>query len=262
MKDEPAIAEIPGAPEQTGPKASKNLPHVSQVSDIGDLKVPDSLTSKYLRRGENFHLTPRDKPAFSIKGETIRIGDQNALRDAVRIVKANDWSSITVKGSKTFRQKAYLVAAGQGMSVKGYRPTSLEKLDTQRAATKAAARQNQTQEKESSIAKPNAAAGKARGAALAEKFLAQSHDKNRTDPELRNAQSLVAAAVIVARDRYPDNPARRQKFVEKTKSQLAGAIAAGKKLEGLQPKAALREIIQERIRQTLFAKDKSKVRER
>ncbi|OBX17934.1 hypothetical protein A9995_14140 [Erythrobacter sp. QSSC1-22B] len=233
-----------------------------QASDTGNLRVPDALTGKYLRRGDKFHRTPRDKPAFSIKGETIRIDDQSALHDAVRIAKANDWSSITVKGSKAFRQKAYMVAAKQGMAVKGYLPTSLEKLDAERAASKAAAHQDQIQAKVSSGTKPKAPAEKARNAALAERFLAQSHDRNRTDPELRNAQSLVAASVIVARDRYPDRPIRRQKFVDETKIQLAGAIAAGKKLEGLQPQAAQRETIQERIRQTPFTKDKSKVRER
>ena len=75
---------------------------------------------------------------------------------------------------------------------------------------------------------------------------------NRTDPSLRSVQSLVAAAVIVARDRYPDRLERRQKFVDETKSKLASAIAAGKELKELQPKAAQHETIQERIRQTLM----------
>jgi len=260
MNDEPAAPDLSGAPKQNGSKSLKTPP--ASDADAPGLAIPEAVKSKYLRRGDKFHRTAGDKPAFAIKGDTIQIGDQNALRDAVRIAKVNKWSSITVKGTKAFRQQAYMIAAAQGMTVKGYRPSALEKLDVERASDKAAKRKDQSQSKSAARAGVDAKGIKAQNAALADRFLAQSHDKNRSDPELRKAQSLVAAAVIVARDRYPGKPEKRQKFVEETKSQLASAISAGKKLAGLQPSATQRETIQDRIRQIVLAKDKTRLRER
>ncbi|WP_339692419.1 hypothetical protein [uncultured Parasphingorhabdus sp.] len=66
----------------------------------------------------------------------------------------------------------------------------------------------------------------------------------------------------MAASSHPDNPARCREFVEETKKQLAVTIVAGNKVKGLQPKAAERETIQERIRRNLITKEKTKVRDR
>src|SRR5690606_35610370 len=71
-----------------------------------------------------------------MSGKTIRVAKEGPLRDALKIAQANDWSAITVKGSKEFRREAYMIAAKQGMDVKGYCPSKLEKLEIDRTVRK------------------------------------------------------------------------------------------------------------------------------
>lgn len=253
------LSGVPRRPVNSAPDVSAEMPNSPKKPET---RIPDAIGNKYLRKGDNFYRTAREKPVFSVKGETIRIASDAALHDAVKIAKANDWSSVTVKGSAAFKRSVYMIAAKQGLAVEGYRATELERLEVERAITKAALRSAKSKGGKAQSAIEEADKSKARDKALSERFLAQSHRKNRRDPELRDAQSLVAAAVIVARDRYPDNPARRKEFVGETKQQIAGSIVAGKPVKGLQPTAAQHETIQERIRQNLFAKENTKTRER
>ena len=80
---------------------------------------------------------------------------------------------------------------------------------------------------------PASNASASQNQSLAERFLAQSHDQNAKDDELRKAQGLVALAIATARGRYPENPKQQAKFIDQEKLRIATFITRGETLSSV-----------------------------
>ena len=70
--------------------------------------------------------------------------------------------------------------------------------------------------------------------ALSERFLSQSQAKNARDPELCQAQSLVAQTISIVRARCPDEPVKASKEVEARRQKVAIRIAKGDRIAVIQ----------------------------
>ena len=198
-------------------------------SDQPDPVLPDALEGKYLRVGRNLYRNSDDKkPIASITPEKITTASADALRDVIRIAKANDWSAIRIEGSREFKRLAYLEAALQGISVEGYKPSKLVEADAERNRQRFALTDQRTS-KMDPASNPSASQNQS----LAERFLAQSHDQNAKDDELRKAQGLVALAIAIARGRYPENPKQQSKFIDQEKQRIATFITRGETLSSV-----------------------------
>lgn len=57
----------------------------------------------------------------------------------VAIAKARGWDEIKVSGSETFRKEAWLAAAADGMQVRGYTPTEMDKAELAKRTKEVAA---------------------------------------------------------------------------------------------------------------------------
>jgi len=100
------------------------------------LAVPDDVARKFVHVGDNYYF--HDKTiAFTDKGTKIKAESTNleVVRSLVKIAEARGWESISVTGTDEFRRQVWHEASTRGLSVRGYRPTDIEREQmTQRKA--------------------------------------------------------------------------------------------------------------------------------
>lgn len=212
--------------------------------------LTDDLTGKFLRVGNKLYRTSDDKkPIVKLEPDRLKTSNIDALPDILRIAKANGWTSIRVNGGDTFKKAAYLAAAAQGLAVENYTPSKVVQAEAERLQSRLAEREKRREAK--------IAAGTSRQLpdetitlkALSQRFLAQTHEQNARDPELRRAQSLVAQTISIARAKYPDDPVKASKEVEARRQEVAHRIANGDKIAAIQVRnqqvQRVREVTQE-----------------
>jgi len=92
--------------------------------------VPKEIEDTYLRVGNKYHYVKKpDLQAFEDKGNKLetKSNSEQIASDLVKIAAARGWEKIKVNGTDEFRQKVWLEASLQGMSVKGYTPSDADK---------------------------------------------------------------------------------------------------------------------------------------
>jgi hypothetical protein len=89
--------------------------------------VPAHISTRYVRAGKNFHFPNRDL-AFVDHGDKLstKLENTETIGHLVDIAKYRDFGPINIKGSKSFRQEAWLQASVAGLTVKNYRPSELD----------------------------------------------------------------------------------------------------------------------------------------
>lgn len=106
--------------------------------DRGD--VPEDLKDRYLvEEGRRFEFYKGHKDAeatFQDAGKRLHTESESkaVIADMVEIAKHRGWEEIQVKGTKEFRQEAWLEARAAGLDVRGYKPNELDlqELDRRR----------------------------------------------------------------------------------------------------------------------------------
>ncbi|MBO9378894.1 DNA primase [Sphingomonas histidinilytica] len=229
-------------------KPNSSEPETQSARKRAGLEMPAELESRFLRVGDKLYRSAHDRQAVAtISTDRIKARDARALPDLVRLAKANGWTALKINGDAEFKRAAYLAAAAQGLTIEGYRPDAKARA----AATRDQARQSgnvrshtQTrtvEEKASKERSPRtpsqvrvAKEQPSQRADLAERFRRQSHADNARDPQLCRAQSHVAHAMTIAVRRFPDDEARRNRFVDQRKEEVARRIEQGERISGIQ----------------------------
>lgn len=192
--------------------------------------LTDDLTGKFLRVGDKLYRTSDDRtPIVRLEPDRLKTSNIDALPDIVRIAKANGWTSIRINGGDTFKRAAYLAATAQGLSVENYRPSKVVQAEAERLQARRTERDLRRESKTAGKA-PLAAGDANRLTALSDRFLAQTHEENARDPDLRRAQSLVAQTIAIARAKYPDDPVKASKEIEARRQEVSRRIASGDKI--------------------------------
>jgi hypothetical protein len=90
--------------------------------------VPPNIAQKYLAQGSTYYFADQTV-AFVDGGQslTARTLNKAIIEDLVTIAQARDWQRITVSGSESFRREVWKAATAQGLEVRGYVPTDLER---------------------------------------------------------------------------------------------------------------------------------------
>jgi hypothetical protein len=121
--------------EQRAPGSTESDLSKDQEKSAGRMSdkisiIPDNVVRRFLKVDSEYYF-PDKTPAFSDRGTKLATrGDHpEVIRSLVDIALARDWKSITVKGSESFRRATWLEAAGKGLKVAGYQPTSLDLAD-------------------------------------------------------------------------------------------------------------------------------------
>ena len=136
LKDEPAQETNKKAqsssrsePEFTDPKVerpSETEPNARKVVLDLQYRIPDNIKTRYHSVGGKFYSVSDHKTVlFEDQGKQLKtaLSDPQTVKDMLEVVKAKDWDSIKLSGSKDFRQAMFIEAAAQGIRTSGYNPT-------------------------------------------------------------------------------------------------------------------------------------------
>jgi len=96
--------------------------------------VPQSVRDRFIQAGHRFHF-PDGAPAFRDLGRRLISVSENTevIHSLIQIAESRGWTQITVTGTQQFRQEAWRQASLAGLSVRGYRPTEVERIQLARS---------------------------------------------------------------------------------------------------------------------------------
>jgi hypothetical protein len=117
-----------------GPGANPNFPQASGSASPTDSRaVPEHINARYIKVGSRYHFTNGDL-AFKDRGGRLstRLENTEVIRDLVAIAKEREWNDIALSGTERFRKDAWREAQLAGLSVRGYRPSELERAQLAR----------------------------------------------------------------------------------------------------------------------------------
>ena len=94
--------------------------------------IPDFVSQQYIPLKEGRYLVDRhtEKLAIDARSDTIlktQNNDHKTIENMLAIAERNGWESVKVKGTEEFRREMWLQASLKGMTVKGYKPTELDR---------------------------------------------------------------------------------------------------------------------------------------
>ncbi len=231
------------------------------------LVVPESVARRFLKVESEYYFQDRT-PAFSDQGTKLATRGANleVVRSMVEIAKVRGWDTITVKGTEEFRRSAWMEAAQDGLTVAGYKPTTLDlaglaNRPARNLVEKGVARSKSIVPMQPNLGTPSAHADNVQ--------TASAHQATETDPapgslrpdpelvakakafeegkppsvvkkypDLARAYGVVAAAKAFASEKLPQ--ASRDEFIEMAKRLMVAKIIAGQQING--PKIYLEPI--------------------
>ena len=146
-------------------RLTKNKPVTTLTTEQPENEniYPDHITQRFLQTDNKFHF-PDKSLAFIDHGKKLVTKHENKelVRSLITIAEARGWEQITVKGSKEFRQTAWLEASLLGIEVKGYKPTKVEVAHLESQLTKKGSIENSIEQgiarkssQDTSITSPN-----------------------------------------------------------------------------------------------------------
>ena len=96
--------------------------------------VPQAVRDRFIQDGHRFHF-PDGAPAFRDLGRRLVSAGENTevIHSLIQIAESRGWAQITLSGTDHFRQEAWRQARLAGLSVRGYRPTEVERVQLARA---------------------------------------------------------------------------------------------------------------------------------
>lgn len=136
------IAEEPLAPSEpieTGATKTSALPAASPEAgrQAQPRAVPEAIIHRFLRVDDEFYFPDRSL-AFMDRGTSLKAASENheVVRSLVAIAHARGWEAIRVNGTESFRRLIWREATRQGLPVRGYSPTDVERAEAERETGK------------------------------------------------------------------------------------------------------------------------------
>ena len=241
------------------PMSQEKSTSMPVLADDKSSLVPESVARRFLKVESEYYFQDRT-PAFSDCGSKLATRGANLeiVRSMVEIAKARGWGTITVKGTEAFRRSAWMEATQDGLTVAGYKPTSLdlaalanrpasnivekgvalseERLPMQPQARRSFAQADNARSKSVHQAKEMqpAPAGLRPEPQLVGKAKA-FEEGNPTSvvkkyPDLAKAYGIVAAAKAFASEKLPE--ASREEFIKMARRHIVEKITAGQQIQG------------------------------
>jgi hypothetical protein len=132
------IAEEPLAPSEpieTGATETSALPTASPEArrQAQPRAIPEAIIHRFLRVDDEFYFPDRSL-AFVDRGTSLKAASENqeVVRSLVAIAQARGWEAIRVNGTESFRRLVWREATRQGLPVRGYIPTDVERAEAER----------------------------------------------------------------------------------------------------------------------------------
>jgi len=119
-------ARIRATPARDAKPAPQNGERTALETD--SRAVPDHINARYVKVGSKYHFTNGDL-AFRDRGRRLstQLENSEVIRDLIAIAKERGWNEIALGGTERFRKEAWQQARLAGLTVRGYRPSELER---------------------------------------------------------------------------------------------------------------------------------------
>jgi hypothetical protein len=90
--------------------------------------IPEHINARYIKVGNMYHFANGDL-AFADRGRRLstQLENTEVIRDLIAIAKERAWDDIVIRGTERFRKEAWQQANLAGLTVRGYRPSELER---------------------------------------------------------------------------------------------------------------------------------------
>ncbi len=140
-KSLPVAEEQPLSPEpiETGATETSALPAASPEArrQAQPHAIPEAIIHRFLRVDDEFYFPDRSL-AFVDRGTSLKAASENheVVRSLVAIAQARGWEAIRVNGTESFRRLIWREATRQGLLVRGYSPTDVERAEVERETGK------------------------------------------------------------------------------------------------------------------------------
>ena len=99
--------------------------------------IPHEIAQRFVRVDNQFYFPDRSL-AFVDRGTSLKAESENleVVRSLVAIAQARGWEAIRVNGTESFRRSVWREAMRQGLLVRGYTPTDVERAEAERESVK------------------------------------------------------------------------------------------------------------------------------
>ena len=130
---------LPSEPIETGATETSALPAASPEArrQAQPRAIPEAIVHRFLRVDDEFYFPDRSL-AFVDRGTSLKAASENheVVRSLVAIAQARGWEAIRVNGTESFRRLIWREATRQGLPVRGYSPTDVERAEAERETGK------------------------------------------------------------------------------------------------------------------------------
>jgi hypothetical protein len=127
-------AELPSGAKEASPPATAKSPSKEGEDPTDPWTVPQSVRDRFVKDGKRYYF-PDGAPAFKDLGRRLTTQSENTavIGSLIEIAHSRGWNEITVSGTERFRQEAWQQGRLAGLSVRGYRASSIEQAQLVRA---------------------------------------------------------------------------------------------------------------------------------
>ena len=213
-----------GAKRAAGRAAGAAQPPASQAQR-DPWALPQSVRDRFVQDRRRFYF-PDGTEAFRDRGRRLTTGSENTevVRSLIEIAKVRGWSEITVEGTETFRREAWRQGRLAELTVRGYRPTEVERVMLVRAMARKSAGQQLELEVSDGVGAGD------RGGASTEQAVREG-PASRSPGGRAGRELIVGRLVDHGRENYRFDPHEPMSYFVEIKTREGKRTIWGKDLE-------------------------------
>ena len=152
--------------------------------------VPEHIHQRFVAVGHRYYFAD-GAHAFTDRGSRLTTRSENTevIKSLIAIAEARGWTEVTVSGTERFRKDAWIAASVAGLTVRGYRPSELERAQLARTIARKQGRTEHEDrspaDEERSADPPSPGAAPARDRFIAGRLVDHGAAPYRHDPHER-----------------------------------------------------------------------------
>jgi Large polyvalent protein-associated domain 7 len=236
----PSSAEPAAEAKAVPPDPPANAPHKSLEGKTDPWTVPQSVRDRFIRDGRRFYF-PDGEPAFKDLGRRLTTKSENTavVGSLIEIAQSRGWDEITVSGTERFRQEAWRQARLAGLTVRGYKPSAIERAQLVRAM----ARGSDATRSETSQPSPSGAAPSGQS----QDSVAEGGSRSGTAPRESPRERIVGKLLDHGRDAYRHDPNEEPSYFVTISTPTGKREIWGRDLERAMTKSLTQPLIGEEV---------------
>jgi len=236
----PSTAEPGAQAKAPAPEPPANTPSKPTNSPTDPWTVPQSVRDRFIRDGRRFYF-PDGEPAFKDLGRRLTTKSENTavIGSLIEIAQSRGWDEITVSGTERFRQEAWRQARLAGLTVRGYKPSAIERAQLVRALARGA-----------DAGRPESVQAMSSGTAPCARLqdsVAEGGSRSGTAPRESPRERIVGKLLDHGRDAYRHDPNEEPSYFVRIETPTGKREIWGRDLERAMTKSLTQPQIGEEV---------------